>query len=122
MLKKILLGFFALCFLIFLLIQWQVYKINHAPEEYTFEVLNQPMNGKESFNEGHDGIKLRTFVGGEGSKTVVLAHGFAGNIEGWNMVFNELVKSGFRVIAFDQRRQKIDETVFRLISPCKLCY
>ena len=102
MLKKILLSLFTLCFIIFLLIQWQVYKINHAPEEYTFEVLNQPMNGKETFIEGHDGVKLRTIVGGEGP-TVVLAHGFAGNLEGWNMVFNELVKSGFRVIAFDQR-------------------
>ena len=50
MLKKILIGLFALCFTILLLIQWQVYQINHAPEEYTFEVLNQPMNGKESKN------------------------------------------------------------------------
>jgi non-heme chloroperoxidase len=102
MLKKILIGFLALCVIIFFLIQWKVYKINHAPEEYTFEVLNQALNGKESFIEGHDGIKIRTVVGGEGP-TVVLAHGFAGNLEGWNMVFNELVKSGFRVIAFDQR-------------------
>jgi non-heme chloroperoxidase len=102
MLKKIIIGLLALCIAIFLLIQWQVYKINHAPEAYTFEVLNQPMNGKEIFIEGHDGVKLRTIVGGEGP-IVVLAHGFAGNLEGWNMVFNELVKSGFRVIAFDQR-------------------
>jgi non-heme chloroperoxidase len=102
MFKKILIGIFAFCVIIFLLIQYQVYKINHAPAAYTFEVLNQPMNGKETFIEGHDGVKLRTIVGGEGS-TVVLAHGFAGNLEGWNMVFNELVKSGFRVIAFDQR-------------------
>jgi non-heme chloroperoxidase len=102
MLKKIILTLAAIIILIFLLIQYQVYKINHAPEEFTFEVLNQPMNGKETFIEGHDGVKLRTIVGGEGP-TVVLAHGFAGNLEGWNMVFNELVKSGFRVIAFDQR-------------------
>ena len=102
MLKKTILTLAAIIILIFLLIQWQVYKINHAPEEYTFEVLNQPINGKETFIEGHDGVKLRTIVGGEGP-TVVLAHGFAGNLEGWNMVFNELIKSGFRVIAFDQR-------------------
>jgi hypothetical protein len=50
MLKKILLGLFlALCVIIFLLIQYQVYKINYAPEEYTFEVLNQPLNSTESF-------------------------------------------------------------------------
>ena len=102
MLKKTILTLSAIVIIIFLLIQWQVYQINHAPEAYTFEVLNQPMNGKESFIEGHDGVKIRTIVGGEGP-TVVLAHGFAGNLEGWNMVFNELVKSGFRVIAFDQR-------------------
>ena len=102
MLKKIIITLFALCLGIFLLVHWQVYKINHAPEEYTFEALNQPMNGKESFIDGHDGVKIRTIVGGAGP-TVVLAHGFAGNLEGWNMVFNELVKSGFRVIAFDQR-------------------
>ena len=102
MLKKTILTLSAIVIIIFLLIQWQVYQINHAPGAYTFEVLNQPMNGKESFIEGHDGVKIRTIVGGEGP-TVVLAHGFAGNLEGWNMVFNELVKSGFRVIAFDQR-------------------
>ena len=102
MLKKIIITLIALCLGIFLLVQWQVYNINHAPEEYTFEVLNQPMNGKESFIDGYDGVKIRTIVGGAGP-TVVLAHGFAGNLEGWNMVFNELVKSGFRVIAFDQR-------------------
>jgi non-heme chloroperoxidase len=102
MLKKIIITLSAIIIIIFLLIQYQVYKINHAPAAYTFEVLNQPMNGKETFIEGHDGVKLRTVVGGEGP-TVVLAHGFAGNLEGWNMVFNELVKSGFRVIAFDQR-------------------
>ncbi len=102
MLKKILIGFLVIISVIFLLIQWQVYKINHAPEEFTFEVLNQPMNGKETFIDGHDGIKIRTIVGGEGP-TVILAHGIAGDAEGWNMVFNELVKSGFRVIAFDQR-------------------
>lgn len=102
MLKKILIGLLGFCFIIFLLIQWQVYKINTAPQAYTFEVLNQKMNGKETFIDGHDGIKIRTMVGGEGP-TVLLAHGFAGNLEGWNMVFNELVKSGFRVIAFDQR-------------------
>jgi non-heme chloroperoxidase len=102
MLKKSIITFAAIVIIIFLLIQWQVYQINHAPEEYSFEVLNQPLNGTETFIEGHDGVKLRTVVGGEGP-TVVLAHGFAGNLEGWNMVFNELVKSGFRVIAFDQR-------------------
>lgn len=102
MLKKTIITLITLFLVIFLLIQWQVYKINHAPEEYSFEVLNQPMNGKESFIDGYDGVRLRTVVGGEGP-TVVLAHGFAGNLEGWNMVFNELVKSGFRVIAFDQR-------------------
>lgn len=102
MLKKTILTLSAIVIIIFLLIQWQVYKINQASGEYTFEVLNQPINGKESFIEGHDGVKIRTIIGGEGP-TVVLAHGFAGNLEGWNMVFNELMKSGFRVIAFDQR-------------------
>lgn len=102
MLKKILIGLFVFCFTVFLFIQYQVYKINQAPEEYTFEVLNHAMNGKESFIEGQDGIKIRTVVGGE-SPTVVLAHGISGNAEGWNMIFNELVKNGFRVIAFDQR-------------------
>jgi non-heme chloroperoxidase len=103
MLKKTIVTLSAIVIIIFLLIQWQVYKINHAHAAYTFEELNQPMNGKETFIEGHDGVKLRAIVGSEGSKTVILAHGFAGNLEGWNMVFNELVKSGFRVIAFDQR-------------------
>ncbi len=102
MLKKITLGIIALVLIIFALIQWQVYKINHAPEEFSYQTLSQEPNGKEEYITCGDGTKIRTVSAGEG-QTVLLAHGFGGTAHGWSLVFNQLVKDGFRVITFDQR-------------------
>ncbi len=83
-------------------IQWKVYQINNAPEEFSYEKLSQQPVGKEIYVTCPDGTKLRTISAGEG-QTVIFAHGFGGTIHNWNLVFEQLVKDGFHVITFDQR-------------------
>lgn len=100
--KKVLAVILIIIVIIFLTIQWKVYQINHAPEEFTYEKLSQQPVGKEVYITCADGTKLRTISEGEG-QTILLAHGFGGAIHNWNLVFEQLVKDGFRVIAFDQR-------------------
>ena len=45
---------------------------------------------------------IRAVVAGEGP-TVVLAHGYGVPLAEWNIVWEELLDRGHRVIAFDQR-------------------
>ena len=49
-----------------------------------------------------DGAQLSTAVMGSGTP-VVLAHGFGLNMHCWNVMAEDLVNRGFKVIAFDQR-------------------
>jgi len=49
-----------------------------------------------------DGAKLSTAAIGSGPP-VVLAHGFGLNMHCWNVMADDLVERGFKVIAFDQR-------------------
>ena len=100
--KKVLIAILIIVAIIFFAIQWKVYQINHAPEEFTYEKLSQQPSGKEVYVTGADGTKLRTISAGEG-QTILLAHGFGGAIHNWNLVFEQLVKDGFHVITFDQR-------------------
>jgi non-heme chloroperoxidase len=51
---------------------------------------------------GGDGAQIHCVHAGSGP-TVVLAHGYLLETEFFDLVFNELVRSGHRVIAFDQR-------------------
>jgi non-heme chloroperoxidase len=81
---------------------WKTYQINAAPEEISYQVLSQEPTGVETYINCPDGTKLRTVSAGEG-QTIVLAHGFGGTLRDWNLVFNQLVKEGHRVIAFEQR-------------------
>jgi non-heme chloroperoxidase len=102
MLKKILIGILIFSLVITLLTQWQAQKINSATQEISYETLSQQPKGTEMYLPCPDGTKLRTVSAGEG-KTIVLAHGVGGTIRDWNMVFNQLVADGYRVIAFEQR-------------------
>jgi non-heme chloroperoxidase len=106
MIKKIIKGMIIIIIVLLvfvtLFVQWQAYKINHAPEEISYEVLSQQPKGEEIFITCSDGTKLRAVSAGQG-KTVVLAHGFGGTIRDWNLVFNQLVTDGYHVIAFEQR-------------------
>ena len=49
-----------------------------------------------------DGTRLHTVSAGDGP-TVVLAHGFAIDSNEWNVIANDLVQRGRRIVAFDQR-------------------
>ena len=100
--KKVLIAILLIGVIIFATIQWKVYQINSANEEFTYEKLSQQPVGKEIYVVCPDGTRLRTIASGEG-QTVLLAHGFGGTIHNWNLVFEQLVKDGFHVIAFDQR-------------------
>jgi non-heme chloroperoxidase len=100
--KKIVVAILVIVTIIFIVIQWKVYQINNAPEEFTYEKLSQQPVGKEIYITCPDGTKLRTISAGKG-QTILLAHGFGGAIHNWNLVFEQLVKDGFHVIAFDQR-------------------
>jgi non-heme chloroperoxidase len=102
MLKKIIIGLLIICAIIFAAIQWQVYKINNAPEQFSLQTLTRPLNGTEEFVVCKDGTKLRTIIGGNGP-LIVLAHGFGGTANSWSMIFNKLVKNGYKVIAIEQR-------------------
>jgi pimeloyl-ACP methyl ester carboxylesterase len=102
MAKKILIGLFILIALLTILVQWQAYTINHTPEETPYATLSQQPKGVEIIVPCPDGTQLRTVSAGTG-KTVVLAHGVGGTIRDWNMVFDQLVNDGYRVIAFEQR-------------------
>ncbi len=104
MLKKTLLGFLILAVLVYGFIQWKVYQINNAPQEFSYEKLSQEPIGVETYISTPDGTQLRTVTAGDSTKpTIVLAHGFGGTIRDWNLVFTQLVNDGYHVIAFEQR-------------------
>lgn len=62
-----------------------------------------PLDGEQRVIESTDGTKLRTVSVGSGDRSVLLAHGFAGNADAWNLVAPMLAEQGLRVVAFDQR-------------------
>ncbi len=100
--RKFLIGILLLVAIIFVFVQYKVYQINHAPEEYSYEILSAQPTGDELFITTTDGTKIRTLSAGVGD-TVVLAHGFGGSIHDWNLIMPKLTKAGYHVIAFEQR-------------------
>ncbi len=65
------------------------------------QLLNPP-DGLYTTLRRPDGTRIRTVEAGAGIP-VVLAHGYLGNLSAYNLMFEELVSTGYRVIAFDQR-------------------
>ncbi|MGA1747947.1 MAG: alpha/beta fold hydrolase, partial [Ilumatobacteraceae bacterium] len=65
-------------------------------------VLVRPLPADEHIVMTADGAQLSTASMGSGTP-VVLAHGFGLNMHGWNVMAEDLVERGFKVIAFDQR-------------------
>ena len=61
-----------------------------------------PLAGDPMVVTSADGARIHTVSAGTGP-AVVLAHGFAIDKDEWNLVAAALVRSGHRVIAFDQR-------------------
>ena len=70
--KKILTAILIIVAIIFATIQWKVYHINNAPEEFTYEKLSQQPVGKENYITCPDGTKLRTISSGEGQTVLLL--------------------------------------------------
>jgi len=64
--------------------------------------VRAPLTGTVCVVETDDGTRIHTVSAGEGP-TVVLAHGFAIDSTEWNVIADDLVSRGRRVIAFDQR-------------------
>lgn len=64
--------------------------------------FRRPLSAVERVITTDDGTQLSTVSMGSGTP-VVLAHGFALDMHGWNVIAEDLVRRGFRVIAFDQR-------------------
>ena len=64
--------------------------------------VRSPLTGTVRVVETDDGTRIHTVSAGDGP-TVVLAHGFAIDSTEWNVIADDLVSRGRRVIAFDQR-------------------
>lgn len=64
--------------------------------------VRDPLAGEVRVVTTADGTRLHTVSAGEGP-TVVLAHGFAIDSDEWNVIADDLVSRGFRIVAFDQR-------------------
>ncbi len=76
-----------------------------AIDSYPHVVVNvyaEPIPGTFETVTTADGTSINTVSLGSGSP-VVLAHGYAFDMHGWNIVAAGLVERGHRVIAFDQR-------------------
>ena len=62
----------------------------------------RPLAAPERIVTSNDGTRLSTVSMGSGTP-VVLAHGFGIDMHCWNVIADDLVGKGFKVIAFDQR-------------------
>ncbi len=76
--------------------------IERNPDPLTREQLLAEPQGEEVTLIRPDGTELRALVAGEGPP-VVLVHGYTVTLAEWNLVWDDLLARGFRVIAFDQR-------------------
>jgi pimeloyl-ACP methyl ester carboxylesterase len=63
---------------------------------------SQQLTAPERVVTTEDGAKISTVSLGTGTP-VVLAHGYAVDMHCWNVIADDLVRRGFKVIAFDQR-------------------
>lgn len=76
--------------------------IERNPDPLTREQLLAEPQGEEITITRPDGTLLRALVAGDGP-VVVLVHGYTVTAAEWNVVWDELLARGYRVIAFDQR-------------------
>jgi non-heme chloroperoxidase len=77
-------------------------RIEGNPDPFPRGRLTAEPDGEEVFISRPDGTVLRAMVAGDGP-TVILTHGYCLTLGQWNIVWDELVSRGHRVIAFDQR-------------------
>jgi non-heme chloroperoxidase len=79
-----------------------VARIERNPDPFPRERLLAEPEGEETLITRPDGTVLRALVAGQG-RPVVFVHGYTASLSEWNVVWDELLARGFRVIAFDQR-------------------
>jgi non-heme chloroperoxidase len=65
--------------------------------------LSKTIEGTERIITTNDGSKIYCVESGNGSKTIVLAHGYGFTMQEWNVIAPNLTQLGYRVIAFDQQ-------------------
>lgn len=78
-----------------------VQKLKNRPVKYPYEVLSQEPKGEVKFITQSDGAKIKTISAGRG-RTIIFAHGYGASALEWNVIGDQLVKEGYRIIAFDQ--------------------
>src|SRR4051812_43236924 len=76
-------------------------RIRDCPDPYPPGVLSQEPQGETVFIARPDGTRIRAVAAGQGP-VVVLAHGYGLTLREWGVLWDQLVRSGNRVIAFDQ--------------------
>lgn len=76
--------------------------IEQNPDPLTREQLLAEPQGDEVTIARPDGTLLRAVTAGEGP-AVVLVHGYTVTVAEWNVVWDELLARGYRVIGLDQR-------------------
>lgn len=64
--------------------------------------LTRVPEGVTTFIERGDGTRLRCISAGDGA-TVVLTHGIFNELRCFNLIYQNLIERGFRIILFDQR-------------------
>jgi non-heme chloroperoxidase len=79
-----------------------VARIERNPDPYPRHLLAADLEGEKVVIERPDGTRLRATSAGQGPP-VAVAHGYAAGSREWNIVHDELIGLGYRVIAFDQR-------------------
>ena len=77
-------------------------RISKLPDPFPTDVLRAAPEGTYTFVDRPDGTRLRVVSTGNG-RTVVLAHGYGVDLSTWNLMYTDLARRGYRVIAFDQR-------------------
>ncbi|MFK7800726.1 MAG: alpha/beta fold hydrolase [Anaerolineae bacterium] len=90
----------ALIAVVWFFMKRNVDKIKQNAERYPLSVLSQNPKGETVMIDRPDGGKIHTIVAGEGDD-VVLAHGYGATLIEWNIVMDQLVSDGYRVIALD---------------------
>ncbi|OBK49590.1 alpha/beta fold hydrolase [Mycobacterium kubicae] len=79
-----------------------VAQIERNPDPFPPERLRVEPEGEEVRITRPDGTVLWALTAGQGPP-VVLVHGYTASVVEWNIVWEELLSRGYRVIAFDQR-------------------
>lgn len=76
--------------------------IRSARDPFPYDLVSQEPNGETTFVIRPDGTRIRVMSAGSGP-TVVLAHGIFMSLVEWSVLWDMLLDSGYRVVAFDQR-------------------